>query len=139
MPVVNLDDVRPTRKKRQAPYNRERAMLHRRAKLGDETVDKLKGTSLDSAKEFKELIVLNRGAAPGELTDVVKQLVEDAIAGKPVSARVRAAEIGPTRYIKQSLLKAWNKRMIFIWEMAPSDEQSRLVEYLMNHMKPTGQ
>jgi DNA-binding Lrp family transcriptional regulator len=60
--------------------------LHREAKLGADIVNKLKGTSLDNAREQDELIVLNRGAPNGELTDIVKQLTDDAVAGKPVSA-----------------------------------------------------
>src|SRR5262249_572247 len=40
----------------------------------------------DSAREMDELIVLNRGAAEGEHTEPVKQLVAAAVAGKKVSA-----------------------------------------------------
>jgi MbeD/MobD like len=55
-------------------------------KLGDATVDALKNTPLGSAKELDELVVLNRGAAEGTQTPIVKQLVADAVAGKDVSA-----------------------------------------------------
>jgi hypothetical protein len=66
--------------------NTERATIYRRMKLGDDTVDKLKGTSLASAREMDALIFLNRGAREGELTPEVEQLVADAIAGRTVSA-----------------------------------------------------
>jgi hypothetical protein len=39
-----------------------------------------------------ELLLLNRGAAEGELTPIVRQLVEDAAAGKEVSALVTSAK-----------------------------------------------
>jgi Protein of unknown function (DUF3102) len=58
----------------------------RAEKLGEETIAKLKGTSLDNARELDELVILNRGAASGELTDIVRQLVEAAAGGKAVSA-----------------------------------------------------
>ncbi len=66
--------------------NTERRKLFRRMKLGNETVDMLSGTSLDNAREMDELVILNRGASQGELTDIVKRLVADAAAGKNVSA-----------------------------------------------------
>jgi hypothetical protein len=68
------------------PPNRVRPMIYRRMELDDVTVDALKGTSLDSAAEMDALVFLNRGAQPGNHTDVVAQLVADAIAGKVVSA-----------------------------------------------------
>lgn len=113
VPVAEVQRVIETAKGRKQPArkprNLVRAEIHRRAKLGDETVERLKGTSLDSAAEMKELIVLNRGAKPGELTDVVKQLVDAAASGRDVSAvaytragarpplpaRSDAGEIGP--------------------------------------------
>jgi Protein of unknown function (DUF3102) len=75
----------PWRKPRRPP-NPVRAMNLRKMKLGDETVGKLKGTSLDSAAELDELVVLNRGAPQGGHTEIVDQLVADAVAGKQVSA-----------------------------------------------------
>jgi P4 family phage/plasmid primase-like protien len=57
-----------------------------RTMLGDELIAKLQGTSLDRLDEYDALVVLNRGAEPGQLTPVVKGLIEDAIAGKDVSA-----------------------------------------------------
>jgi outer membrane biosynthesis protein TonB len=45
----------------------ERATIHRTMKLGEATMAKIKGTSLDSAAEMDELVILNRGArARGE-------------------------------------------------------------------------
>jgi hypothetical protein len=60
--------------------------IHRTMKLDEATMAKIKGTSLDSAAEMDELNILNRGAEEGGLTDIVKLLVEDAAAGKNVSA-----------------------------------------------------
>ena len=67
-------------------------------KLGEEVMAKLKGTPLDKARELDELIVLNRGVPEGEHTDIVKQLVADAAAGKDVSAvAYRQATFGKSR------------------------------------------
>lgn len=62
-------------------------------KLGEDTIAKIKGTALDRADEMDALIKLNRGAAPGTLTKDVQQLVEDAAAGKNVSAIAYTAKI----------------------------------------------
>ncbi len=68
------------------PRNHTRANLYRSMKLGADAVEKLKGTSLDRAREMDELVILNRGAPGGGHTEIVKQLVADAVAGKEVSA-----------------------------------------------------
>src|SRR5262249_8398461 len=81
----------PNGSSRSSTRNMTRAMNLRRMKLGDAVVDKLAGTSLDSAIEMDELIMLNRGAPEGELTDIVKKLVADAVAGKDVSAVAESA------------------------------------------------
>jgi ParB-like chromosome segregation protein Spo0J len=60
--------------------------FHRAAKLGEDTVSRLRGTSLEKARELDELIILNRGAPPGEHTEVVQRLIAAAIAGEQVSA-----------------------------------------------------
>jgi crossover junction endodeoxyribonuclease RuvC len=60
--------------------------INRVMKLGEGIVAKIKGTSLDSAKEMDELIVLDRGAPKGGHTPEVEQLVAAAAGGKPVSA-----------------------------------------------------
>jgi hypothetical protein len=74
-----------------------RANIRRRMKLGDDTMDKLKGTSLDNAREQDALVVLNRGAPEGEQTKIVKQLVADAVAGKHVSAIEYKNGVAPLR------------------------------------------
>jgi hypothetical protein len=63
-----------------------RPKLLRAMKLGDETVDKLKGTSLASAAEMDALVFLNLGAPSGKHTNDVKQLLTAAEAGEKVSA-----------------------------------------------------
>jgi N6-adenosine-specific RNA methylase IME4 len=70
-----------------------RAMIHRTLELGEAVMARIKNTSLDRADEMDELVILNRGAAPGALTDIVKRLVEDAAAGKDVSA-IRSTRTG---------------------------------------------
>lgn len=65
--------------------------IHREMKLGEALMAKIRGTSLDSAAEMDELIMLNRGAPQGEMTPTVKQLVEDAAVGKEVSAIAETA------------------------------------------------
>jgi hypothetical protein len=47
--------------------------MHRAAKLGDDVVAKLKGTTLDNAREMDALVMLNRGAPEGEHTETVKR------------------------------------------------------------------
>jgi hypothetical protein len=68
------------------PRNHTRANLYRSMKLGADAVEKLKGTSLDNAREMDELVFLNRGAPKGGHTEIVKRFVADAAAGKEVSA-----------------------------------------------------
>jgi hypothetical protein len=74
----------PARKR--SSRNMVRYPLIRAMKLGDATIDKLAGTSLDSAREIDALIYLNRGAPEGEHTPAVKRLVATAVAGQKVSA-----------------------------------------------------
>jgi hypothetical protein len=74
------------------------------AKLGEDNLRAIEGTTLSSAKELRELLVLNRGAALGELTPVVTRLIEDARAGKPVSAIAVGAGICSTT---TSFAAAW--------------------------------
>jgi hypothetical protein len=82
--------IRTDTKGRKQPAKRMRnyirARLHRAAKLGDDVVAKLKGTSLDNAREMDELVILNRGAPEGGHTEIVKRLIADAVTGKAVSA-----------------------------------------------------
>jgi hypothetical protein len=122
--------ARTDTKGRQQPAKRVRdyafPQLHRRTKLGDETVDKIKGTTLDSAEEMDELVMLNRGAPPGEQTETVKQLVADAVAGKDVSA------IAIGRGTAPKLVMAWRKRMTASWLLATKEERRKLITRLMS-------
>lgn len=85
VPIAEVKETIATAKGKK-PRNFPHADLFRRMKLGDETVDKLKDTSLGLARELDRLVYLNRGASEGEHTDTVKQLVADAVAGKKVTA-----------------------------------------------------
>jgi len=118
------------RKKRTAT----RATTLRTMKLGEETMARIKGTSLDRAEEIDELIMLNRGAPEGELLPIVAQLVADAAAGKIVSARAITAKSADCK-AKPSLVDAWRKRMAYAWEMASEQERSAFIEWLMDHIK----
>ena len=92
--IPNVETRTDTRGRKQpAKRNPTRARLHREAKLGPEVVGKLEGTSLASAREQDELIVLNRGAAEGEHTEIVQDLVARAVKGEGVSA-VSCAKTG---------------------------------------------
>jgi hypothetical protein len=127
-----------TGKRYTKPRNRTPglAMQHRRMKLGDEIVDSLAETSLDSAAEMDELVMLNRGAEDGQLTDIVARLVADAIDGKDVSAIAETAKLGTVmRKHPKTLIEIWRKRMVFAWEQADLAEQHKLMEYLMDHCK----
>ena len=111
------------------------AMLNRTMKLGEETMAKIKGTSLDSAAEMDELVMLNRGAAPGEHTTIVKQLVEDAAAGKPVSAIAETARITRRKVPPGNLAEGWKKRMIAAWEMSNREQRIAFVISLVRDLK----
>jgi hypothetical protein len=76
--------IETTKGRQQRNYTFARTF--RAMKLGGEVVESLKGTSLHNAREQDELVILNRGAPQGGLTDIVKQLRDDAVAGKQVSA-----------------------------------------------------
>jgi hypothetical protein len=83
-------ETRTDTKGRAQPAKRTRNLargpIHRAMELGEDVMVRIKGTSLDDARELDELIVLNRGAVPGTLTDIVQELVAAAAAGVPVSA-----------------------------------------------------
>jgi len=130
-----LTDKKTAKMPRNSKASHERAMNHRRMKLGDAVVEKIKGTSLDRADEMDELVVLNRGAPEGEQTEIVKQLVERAAAGEAVSAIAEGTKVGATRRKKPDLKQAWRKRMVAAWEQASRDEQASLIEDLLAHMK----
>jgi hypothetical protein len=115
---------------------RSRMMIHYSLKLGEDTVAKIRGTSLDSSKEYDELLMLNRGAAEGELNPIVRQLVEDAAAGKDVSAlAVSAKQFGvlPKRAVKDLRL-AWAKRMTTCWALASLQEKADLLAHVLRAM-----
>ena len=111
-------------------------MVNRIMKLGEETVAALKGTSLDSAMEMDELIMLNRGSPPGEHTEIVKRLIADAVAGKPVSA-VAETRITLRSHNKSSsfdIEAAWIKRMVAPWTLADQDRRTKLLIYLSDDL-----
>lgn len=128
----NVRKTTATTTKRQR-VTREMTMTLRVMKLGAETIAKIQGTSLDRADEMRELIMLNRGAAPGELTPIVRQLVDDAAAGKLVSARGETAARFGIR-AKDPLLAAWTKRMVYAWTIATHDERQKFIEWLMEQL-----
>ncbi len=140
-PVIKLDEYRdkpasaaaaepaPKRKTRKRnPHSR--ATLLRSMKLGDKAMKKIKGTSLDNAKELDELIVLNRGMEDGVLTPIVKKLIDDAAAGKEVSALAASTAIGGRRALATTLIAAWRKRMVSTWELATDDDRIKFLTYL---------
>jgi hypothetical protein len=130
---------------RKQPRTRSKTRsINRSKKLGEELVASLQGTSLGTAKEQDELLVLNRGAESGELTDDVRRLVEDAKAGKAVSAIAYAAELtgkpktpGATetpsdrlRHFADALAdyassppKSKKPSLVEIWESTPEERQ----------------
>jgi hypothetical protein len=75
----------------------------RKLKLGEESFKKIKGTSLDRADEKVALIYLNGGAPPGGLTPTVEKLIEDASAGKDVSAIQKSVEISVHKPTKKAM------------------------------------
>jgi hypothetical protein len=91
--VTTSIDTKGRQQPAKRPRNLERAKIHRGMKLGAETMARIRGTPLDNARELDALVILNRGAAPGELTNDARQLVEDAAAGKAVSAIAYTAKI----------------------------------------------
>lgn len=112
---------------KQKRVSRDRKTNFRTMKLGEEAMNKIKGTSLDSAPEMDELVVLNRGAPEGEHTEIVRQLIADAAAGKDVSALASTnRRSGP-----QTLIGAWRKRMVSAWSTATPQEQKDLLAYLI--------
>jgi hypothetical protein len=118
------------RKRRVQP--RVRATNFRTMKLGEEVMEKIKGTTLDSAEEMNELVILNRGAEEGQNTPLVKQLVADAAAGKDISAIAAGSKILSSRRGKsQKLIDCWRKRMVRAWELADKAQRAELIDYLM--------
>lgn len=108
--------------------------LYRRAKLGDALIDSLEGTTLAPSKEQDELIRLNIGAAEGEHTKIVKQLVADAVAGKDVSAL--GTTHGMSRRKPPDLIQAWRTRMNASWKQSTPEKQNELLTYLLRQLTP---
>jgi hypothetical protein len=126
--ITNTADRRG--RKLRAPRGSDR--LFRTMKLGEEVMGKIKGTSLDNADEMDELVVLNRGAEQGELTDVAKQLIERAAAGEHVSAIAEGVKMGGRRSIAAfDLTVNWKRRMIASWKLAKPKERVELIEHLI--------
>lgn len=122
----------PTKKKPRGPTDPNRKYVHANIKLGADNVAKIKGTSLDRADELQELIILNRGTALGELTDIVRNLIADAAAGKDVSAIATTKRLLGSR--SRTLLPVWRKRMIGPWEGADFDERKEFVDHLIQQL-----
>lgn len=128
-------DIKPP-----SPGNRKRrvvvpgrAKLFRTMKLGEEAMNKISGTSLDSSEELDELVILNRGAPEGSLTEVVTRLIDAAANGEPVSAIVEGMAMGGGRRstVKLRLMEAWKRRMLAPWKLAKPDERAELVRLLL--------
>jgi Protein of unknown function (DUF3102) len=86
MSVVEVTEKIAEAKGRRQPRNMALAPIYRAEMLGEAVMAKIEGTTLDTARELDALIYLNRGASAGEHTPEVERLVEDACAGKNVSA-----------------------------------------------------
>jgi hypothetical protein len=107
------------RKARKQPVKRVYTpAMHRAAKLGDDVVAKLKGTTLDNAREMDALVMLNRGAPEGEHTETVKRLITAAATGKAASAIAvingvppLCADIGPNSSSEVARLQASNEEV----------------------------
>lgn len=113
-----------------------RAAIFRAMKLGDEVMAKIRGTSLDSAAEMDELIMLNRGAPEGDHTAIVKRIVEDAAAGKEVSAIAEGRKNSPGKASSRDLAASWQKRMVAAWKLAQPEQRVALLLRLsteLNH------
>lgn len=135
-PTVESAQVESSPTNRKRRHMPGRAQLFRTMKLGDEAMNKIKGTSLDSSDELDELVMLNRGAPEGKLTEVVARLIDDAARGEPVSAIVKGVEMGGGRRgpVKPQLMAAWNHRMIVPWKLAKPDERVDLVRLLLKDL-----
>lgn len=132
--AANPHTEKPGRRKRQR-QSRYVLQNNRIMKLGEDTVARLHGTSLEASDELDELIVLNRGMPHGELNDVVRKLVEDAVAGKAVSAIATGAAIEKKAPVSANkLIDAFKKRMTFIWEQSDYKAREALCEYLMKDL-----
>ena len=131
-PVLRSDRKTTKRDPRKGTMGKKRAEIFRELKLGEEALTKIKGTSLDTAEEMDELIMLNRGASAGEYTPVVKQLIEDAAAGKDVSAIAVTAKLMKREPPK--LVDHWRIRMVRSWQQADRAARLEFLKYLMQQV-----
>jgi hypothetical protein len=120
-------------KRKPRTYNMNRATIHRTMKLGEAAIAKIKGTSLDRADEIDELIRLNHAMPPGELKPEVQKLIDDAAAGKDVSALAHTAthHHGRPKLAAASLVAMWKKRMVYAWQHADLNAKTELMDYLV--------
>jgi hypothetical protein len=86
--IPNVETRTDTRGRQHAmkPRNHIRARLHQEMKLGEDTVAKVRCTTLDNARELDALAFLNRGAPEGSHTPEVEHLVAAASSGEAISA-----------------------------------------------------
>jgi hypothetical protein len=127
----------PTNRKRRAANLKGRAGLYRTMKLGEEAMSRIKGTSLDSAPEMDELVILNRGAPDGGLTPVVARLIEAAASGEAVSAIAEGVAMGGGRRhsaVALQLMTAWKRRMAAPWQLASEEQKAELVRQLISEL-----
>jgi hypothetical protein len=112
-----------------------RAQLFRTMKLGEEAMNRIKDTSLDSSDELDELVILNRGAPDGTLTEVVTRLIDAAARGEAVSAVAEGVAMGGRRGTATlQLMTAWKRRMTAPWKLAKPDERAELVRQLAHEL-----
>jgi ribosomal protein L18E len=133
--AVKPHTEKPGRRKRQRK-SASVLKINRAIKLGEDTIALIHGTSLDSSEEQDELIVLNRGMPHGELNDTVRKLVEDAVAGKAVSAIAMGAAIEKRAPLSANkLIDAFKKRMTFIWRQCDIEACEALIYYLIDDVE----
>jgi hypothetical protein len=125
------------RKRRTRTVLPGRKQLFRTMKLGEDVMDRIKGTSLDRPEELDELVILNRGAPIGEHTEVVKRLIDAAAAGEDVSAVAESVAMGGRRSpASLELMRAWKQRMNTAWKLASEEQRTALVHWLAQQLNP---
>jgi hypothetical protein len=106
-------------------------------KLGEEAMNRIKGTSLDSSDEQDELVILNRGVPDGTLSDVVTRLIDAAAKGEAVSAIAEGVAMGGRRGTATlQLMTAWKRRMTAPWKLAKPEQRIELVRQLLCELDP---
>ena len=123
--------------KRQRVRMPGRAQLFRTMKLGEEAMNRIKNTSLDSSDEMDELVMLNRGAPDGTLSEIVTRLIDAAAKGEAVSAVAEGVAMGGRRgTMTLQLMTAWKRRMTAPWKLAKSEQRIELVRQLLCELDP---